>query len=318
MPMPTGTVTAMPTTTAMPMPTGTVTAMPTTTAMPMPTGTVTAMPTTTAPTPPPGTTELTLATTPFTLNPGEEAFKCQNFANTVGKDVAIVQASASMASGSHHMFVFDDTTFNSNVALSDCTGTEFHDFLILTQMPEETQKYPTGVGRLLKSTTGFRFGMHYLNTTPDPVQGHVTARFDYVDPTAVQHLAAQMELNQGILNVPVGQSTQTHTFPVPYEIALIYAISHMHSRAVHFKAATATQTLYETTVWDEPPPKTFDPAIIVPANSTITYACDYNNNTGMPLTFGESAVKNEMCIFFGVFYATQASSPQGQALDQVI
>jgi hypothetical protein len=294
------------------VPTGTV-------APPVPTGTTAPMPTgtTAPPAPPPGTTEFTLTTTPFTLNPGEEKFKCQEMPNTVGKDIAIVQASATMTKGSHHMFVFYDTMFNQTQALSDCTGTEFHNFLILTQSPEETQTYPAGVGRLLKGTEGFRFGMHYLNTTSDPLQANVTARFDYKDPGGVQHLAAQMELNNGRLSVPPGQSTQSLDFKIPYGISLIYAISHMHKQGKHFKATAAGQTLYETTIWDEPVPKTYDPPVLVPGNSTLTWACDYQNDTSMPLTFGESAQKNEMCIFFGVSYATQASSPQGQGLNQL-
>ncbi len=312
-PVPTGMVTPpAPTGTTPPAPTGTV-------APPAPTGTTPPAPTGTVapPAPPPGTTEFTLTTTPFTLNPGEEAFKCQEMPNTVGKDIAIVQASASMSKGSHHMFVFYDAMFNQTQALSDCTGTEFHNFLILTQSPEETQTYPAGVGRLLKSTEGFRFGMHYLNTTTDPIMANVTARFDYKDASAVQHLAAQMELNNGRLQVPPGQSTASLGFRIPYDISLIYAISHMHKQAVHFKATAAGQTLYETTIWDEPIPKTYDPALSIPGNSTLTWACDYQNPTSNTLTFGESAQINEMCIFFGVFYATQASSPQGQGLNQL-
>ncbi|HVW29360.1 MAG TPA: hypothetical protein VHC69_28535 [Polyangiaceae bacterium] len=325
-PAPTATTPPGPTATT-PVPTATVAPpAPTTTATaPAPTGTVappapTTPPTgtTAAPTPPPGTTEFTLTTTPFTLNPGEESFKCQDMPNTIGKDIAIVQASATMAKGSHHMFVFYDTSFNQTVPLTDCTGTEAHDFLILTQSPEETQTYPAGVGRLLKSTQGFRFGMHYLNTTSDPLQANVTARFDYEDTSAVQHLAAQMELNNALLNVPPGQTTQSRNYTVPYGISLLYAISHMHARATHFKATAGAQTLYETKIWDEPVPTTYSPPLLVPGNSTITWECDYQNDTSMTFTFGESAQTNEMCIFFGVFYATDPGSPQGQELDQLI
>jgi hypothetical protein len=312
--MPTGTAPPpVATGTTGPTPTGTV-------APPAPTGTTMPAPsaTTAPPAPPPGTTEFTLTTTPFTLNPGEEKFKCQEMPNTVGKDIAIVQASASMTKGSHHMFVYYDTMFNQTMPLTDCTGTEFHNFLILTQQPEETQAYPAGVGRVLHSTEGFRFGMHYLNTTTDSIQANVTVRFDYKDPSAVQHLAAQMELNNGRLVVPPGMSTQSLTFKIPYDISVIYAISHMHKQGVHFKATDGAQTLYETTIWDEPVPKTYDPPLVVPGNSTVTWACDYNNATTNTLTFGESAQTNEMCIFFSVFYATQPSSPQGQGLDQLL
>jgi hypothetical protein len=328
-PAPTGTVPPAPTTTPVPTTTGAPTAPTPTVTAPVPTGTVappaptgTTMPAPTGtvapPTPPPGTTELSLATTPFTLNPGEEKFKCQEMPNTIGKDVAIVQASGTMAKGSHHMFVYYDAMFNQTQALFDCTGTEFYNFLILTQSPAETQAYPAGVGRLLKSTEGFRFNMHYLNTTTDAIEANVTARFDYKDTTAVQHLAAQMELNNGRLRVPPGTSTASLNFNIPYDISLIYAISHMHKQGVHFKATAAGQTLYETTIWDEPVPKTYDPPLLIPGNSILTWACDYNNATTNTLTFGESAQTNEMCIFFSVFYATQASSPQGQGLDQLL
>lgn len=321
-PMGMGTTTPAPTGTGTsPAPTGTTTPAPTgTTTPPAPTGTTAPVPTSTVtlPAPAPGTAQLSLTTTPFTLQPGEEAFKCQNMVNTTGKDIAIVQASATMAKGSHHMFVFYDTTFNRNVALEDCTGTEAHNFLILTQAPLEVETYPAGVGRLLKSSEGFRFGMHYLNTSTDPLQANVNVRFDYKEPSAVQHLAAQMELNNGLVVVPPGAVTQSRDFTVPYDISLIYAISHMHKQAIHFKASAAGQTLYETTVWDEPVPKTYNPPLQIPANSTLTYACDYQNSTSMTFRFGQSAQTNEMCIFFGVFYATQPSSPQGQPLDQLL
>jgi hypothetical protein len=315
-PVPTGTSTApVPTgTSTAPVPTGTSTA-------PIPTGTTTApMPTGTSVPPPPGASEIVLQTTPFTLNPGEEAFKCQNFANKVNKNVAVVQIASTMPRGSHHMYVFDDPMFNGDTnTVETCSGTEFHDYLLLTQAPQETQKYPAGVGRNLPGNYGFRILMHYLNAGSDPIQASVEAKLAYVDTTQVAHLAAQMELNQGILSVPPGESTQSHTYAVPYDLSVFYTISHMHKQGVHFIAKTnAGTTLYETTTWDEPTPKLYDPPVVIPANTIITYSCDYKNGTGMTLTFGQSAQTNEMCIFFSQFYSTQSSSPQGQALDSLI
>jgi hypothetical protein len=287
----------------------------------MPTGTTTApMPTGTTPVSMPSPAEFVITTTPFQLNPGEEAFMCQNFANTINKDVAVVQITSHMPKGSHHMYVFHDPMFNANTnAVEKCSGTEFHDYLILTQAPDDTQTYPPGVGRSLPATYGFRVLMHDLNSGIDPIQASVSARLAYVDANKVPHLAAQMELNQGVLNVPPGTSTQSHSYSVPYDISVFYAISHMHKRGVHFRATTNTGTMiYETTQWDEPKPKLYDPPLVIPSNSVITYSCDYNNDTGMTLKFGQSAQTNEMCILFTQFYATQASSPQGQSLTSLI
>lgn len=264
--------------------------------------------------------EFSLTTVPFDIPPGGEAFKCQNFVNPVGKNVAIVQASSFMSPGSHHMYVFDDANFNQDTnAVADCSGTEFHDYLILAQSPQEIETYPSGIGRSLQGTYGLRVLMHYLNTTSAVMTGQVTAKFQWVDPAQVQHLAAQMELNQGFLRVPPGVSTQSRTFTVPYDISIMYAISHMHRRATHFHAATNTnQVIFDGTDWDEPHPTLYDPPLQVSQNSVITWSCDYNNDTGQTLTFGESATANEMCILFTLFYATQPGSPQGQPLDQLL
>jgi hypothetical protein len=257
---------------------------------------------------------------PFDLSPGGEAFKCQNFANPVAKDIAIVKGSTFMAPGSHHMYVFDDPNFNQDTnALADCSGTEFHDYLILSQTPQDVQTYPAGIGRSLPGNYGLRVLMHYLNASTSTMTAQVNAKFDWVEPNQVQHLAAQMELNNGLLRVPPGTSTQSRTYNVPYDISIIYAISHMHRRATHFHAATNTnQVIFDGTQWDEPNPTLYDPPLQVGGNSVITWSCDYNNTTGGTLSFGESATANEMCILFTLFYATQPSSPQGQALDQLI
>src|SRR5438046_2979369 len=49
---------------------------------------------------------VTIVTEEFSIGPGEEAFRCQNFANPFGKDVVILKSESAMAAGSHHMFVF--------------------------------------------------------------------------------------------------------------------------------------------------------------------------------------------------------------------
>jgi hypothetical protein len=51
-----------------------------------------------------------------------------------------------------------------------------------------------------------------------------------------------------------------------------------------------------------------------PITGSIHWQCTYNNSTANVITFGEHAKTNEMCILAGLFYATDASSPQGQAL----
>jgi hypothetical protein len=253
----------------------------------------------------------------FPLNPGAETYQCQNFKNPLDHDVAIISSESTMVKGSHHMFVFHDPTFNADTgATATCSGNEFHDYLHVAQTPHEIITYPANVGRILKKGEGLRILAHYLNTTADPITGQVTIKFNFVDTSKVQYLAAQMFLNQALLSVPTGQSTQSRTFRVPFNIKMLYAVSHMHSRGTRFTAKTNTgQVIYDGNDWDEPKEMVFSPPMDVASGSTITWACDYTNNTGRALSFGEHADVNEMCILNALFYASDLGPNQGTALD---
>jgi hypothetical protein len=80
----------------------------------------------------------------------------------------------------------------------------------------------------------------------------------------------------------------------------------MHQRATGFLATSGSTTLYRTDQWADPPPMFYDPPLDLPAGSPITWACTYVNDTGAPLTFGESAQSNVMCIFSGQYYPVPA------------
>jgi hypothetical protein len=69
--------------------------------------------------------------------------------------------------------------------------------------------------------------------------------------------------------------------------------------------------LVDTTQWDSPPPVTYDPPVLLNPGDSITWTCTYDNNTGSTLTFGDSALKNEMCIYVGRYY----SSPTGNDIE---
>lgn len=293
-----------PTTTA-PAPTPTSTA-------PAPTSTSTApAPTTTATAPadmPPATNEVQLITDSFEVPPGGEVYKCQNFTNPFGADVDIIYSESFMAPMSHHMFAFREQGLTDS-GLMDCSGLEIAEYIHTAQTPEEIVTYPPGVGRFLPSTDGVRIQMHYLNTSPDPITAQVTLTLHYVDPTEVDAHAAALFLNNLGVRARPGESTSTKTYALPYDIKLIGAGSHMHSRGVGFLAnVVGGPDLYTTTEWDEPEPVGFDPPIDIATGQQVQWACTYQNPTASTLTFGESAATNEMCIFVGTFYPAQGGN----------
>jgi hypothetical protein len=260
----------------------------------------------------------TIQTVEIPVAAGAELVKCQNFKNPFGKDVALLSHSSDMIS-SHHMFVFHDPSYNADMnAVEDCSGIEFNDLLHMAQTPHQEITYPAGVGRSVKAGEGLRILVHLLNTSTQPIKARVTVNFNWVLPSAVQTLAVALFLNNALLSVPPGMSTQSRSFTVPNDIKVLVAVSHMHSRATNFISKAGSQVLYQGTDWNEPVVNTFNPPMAVSAGTTITWACTYNNTTGMSLSFGESANTNEMCILAGVAYPAKVGQDLGTSLESVL
>jgi hypothetical protein len=107
-----------------------------------------------------------------------------------------------------------------------------------------------------------------------------------------------------------GKAQQTCT--LPSEIQLIDVVSHMHRFGTAFVATTDSgQTLYQTNDWEEPVPAQFQPALTLAPGTKITYTCSYQNTLGQSLSFGESAVNDEMCILSGTYYPAPAGKTLG-------
>jgi hypothetical protein len=241
------------------------------------------------------------------VEPGGEIYACQDFENPFGTDVAVVESTSTMTHGAHHMFAFvlgeSELSFYGNMTDCPSGGLEFHDYLHTSQIPSDRVTYPADVGRLLSAGSGIRIMLHLLNTATEPVEASIDFKMHYVDPSAVGGKAASMFLNNLGLKVPAGKSTQAGTYTVPKDIALLRGSSHMHRHGARFVATVSDGTmLYESNVWEEPVPRVFDPPLPIAMGTQIKWSCDFENDTGSTLAFGESASKNEMCIFSAMFY----------------
>jgi hypothetical protein len=246
-------------------------------------------------------------TSRFPVPPGNEVYKCQDFPNPFNRDVAVVEMNTELTSGSHHMFAFviDNSEATLTGSLADCPGggVEFHEYLTTSGSPTQHVVYPPNVGRILVGTGALRIMVHYVNTSDETREAFSKFTIRYVDPTSVANRAAAIFLNNVGVRVTPGTSTATKSYRLTTDINMLGAASHMHKQGVHFKASTDTgEVLYEGTQWSEPPPKKFDPPLLLRAGTTITWACTYENTTGRTLGFGESAATNEMCIFPGEFF----------------
>jgi len=257
----------------------------------------------------------------FSVPAGSEAFACQNFANPNGANqLVFVETESFMTTGSHHMFLMEGGS-NTNGPLeteqtnpNGCNGLQFSTMVHSAQTPQTTLKYPAGVGAKLNGGTGLRMVAHYFNTSTAAVTPDVRVLLYVANPGEVTQLAGFLFGNVASINVQPGRTGQAHgTWTMPYDLSMLFFVSHMHSHATNFVATVNGQVLYQTTEWDAPTPIEFNPMKQIAGGSVIDWTCSYDNTTGsIALQFGESAKTNEMCIING-----RVITPNGDALTKV-
>ena len=250
---------------------------------------------------------VTLTMDTFIVNPGQEVYMCQDFANPFhGQQADIKTYDLTMEEGSHHMFAFYNPNATSgSVAACPRGGFQFGPFTFGSQNQHAVVTYPEGVGATLPPTTGFTLNVHYINPGSVPIVGHVALTMYIAKPGIITQHAGVLFLSQALIVVPpTGQpSTSSATYTLPQDIYLLSSQSHMHQRATNFLATASTgDTLFETTQWAEPAPKTYAPPLALAAGTQVTWSCTYVNDTGMALTYGESAAANVMCIALAIYY----------------
>jgi hypothetical protein len=168
------------------------------------------------------------------------------------------------------------------------------------------------VAAFVPANQGLRLASHYLNATQNDIMATVQLIMRRAAPGTVTNRAGIFFFNNvQILIPPGGPTTLSKTCTAPQDMTLLYSTGHMHQHATNLTALLNNQNIYETNMWDSSPFQKYAPPVQVKKGDTFTFSCTWQNNTGVPLTFGESALTNEMCIFDGQYYP----NPTGQGIN---
>ena len=215
-----------------------------------------------------------------------------------------------MSPGSHHLVVYRMTDNGSPArGPEECAMGIPNGMLPGAQEIHTDLGLPSGIAMKLGAKEALYFQMHYINATGKTT---ITAKVNYQMKTiakeSVQQLAGEMFYGIWSLNIPTGPSVSSETCKAPKDMNLILATGHMHMHATAFDSTVAGSTLYHTNNWDQPLWSAFNkPGLTVKQGDPIAWQCTYDNQTGAPLHFGDSAIKNEMCILVGLYYPSANS-----------
>jgi hypothetical protein len=268
-----------------------------------------------------------VSTGTFNVNPNfeREIFLYRKTPNTTG--VFVNKLHFKLRPNSHHLvlYVFDPTTPKymlppydvirdlHNPDGTDNSNTEnqmyYHLFLGGSMVQEGEYAFPDGVGLYLPAGGGIDFNTHFVNRTSDTILGEAYANIYTTDISNVKHVAIPLFLNNTNINLPAHKSTVvsavfTNDSTNPLNVFML--TSHNHEHGVKFQikifgGPRNGELVYESTDWEHPLIKSFDPPIVIPKGQGLQSVVTYNNATNNTIGFGLKST-DEMNIIFGYAY----------------
>jgi hypothetical protein len=266
---------------------------------------------------------------PIDLMPGEERTVCvlRRLSNTTPQYLR--QITAHLGTASHHLIVYRSSVANEQLTPMPChafSGVQPPDLdespLIIAQQEDATVRMPDGVGMNLAANQMLRLELHAINTTSAPVQVTGSVALHVVDTTTALQPSDVMLWGNLRIDLPPRTTSEVHFFHRPMPNIHIFGLtSHTHRRGTLATVNVATddsgdpatavdvRELHRSTSWAEPPLTLFEgPGLQLPEGQGLHLACHYNNTSDARVTYGESALDNEMCFMWAYFWP----APGGQ------
>jgi hypothetical protein len=258
----------------------------------------------------------------FPVIAGSEVQDCYYFAAPINQPMYVHRLEVALNPGSHHMNLFkyvgsDDPTHKPGDIQRGCwdaVAFENYDLVFNSQNAGDTDwTLPAGVSHYFQPGDMFMLQTHYVNASSQKTTlgvGKVLMNFYEAGPADTTYrLGSVFANNRAISLPPMAPSSFTTTCQIPAAVTLVAASGHFHSRGTEFDIGIVSDVLgdnynqiYQSTSWDSPPWKTYDPGFAIQAGGAVQYTCKYVNTTDMTITFGPHVEYQEHCNLFGYFY----------------
>lgn len=276
------------------------------------------------------------------VQPDQEIFLCYHVTlpNTAEFDVGAFQSYMS-AQSSHHFIVFQQSDTGlfagapePNGTIQSC-GFAGGTWVYATSTPGAvvTSTMPEGVGLPFAAGTQLVLNMHFINTGTTVLYPKV--KLNILEAVNVKYKAGVMVSFNRSIDVPAATATGpgmqtvsgTCTAPVGSKFFSMSTHTHKHATAaiVNFVSAGSAQPIVHTgpddaypapqqpgtgTDWEHPGVSLWDGPdfLTVKQGDSFTYSCSYTNTASTPVTVGETAASNEMCMAIGYYYPAGSAS----------
>jgi hypothetical protein len=260
---------------------------------------------------------------PIMVPPGGENTQCVEKRLTNAEAKWIGKMHTHLNGVSHHMIVYRVASTEETLEPFDCfpfletlnpdTGSP----LMVSQVPEETLDLPFGVAFGIEPGQMVRLEMHFVNPSDTESMVSGEAVFEVLPDEQFAYEAGFLFIgNPDIIDMGQGPQTLGPTwFPLPSELTNVKIFGmtgHTHKWGTNVKVEYLTAEdaeavpVYDFPAWDweEPPVVTFKPPLEMPYDSGFRFTCEWDNQSGQAINFGESA-DDEMCFFWAYYYPSK-------------
>ena len=261
--------------------------------------------------PPPGDAVYSIAVPDFTLQPGDEKFYCYFTTLPVAANTGVSSYASTMTPGSHHMIMFFmPEQVQPDGTLVECSSfgggglASIPIFAYATQEPDANEPMPDGVGVALAANQPVMVNMHYFNVTEQPITASVHIDVHTYAPEVTFTPAHAFVTYASKISIPPNSAGSAGgTCTTPPDANFIFMSTHSHRYTTRAQILDGSDVVVDTTDWAH---ATIEKWLEAPyrqfASGALTYHCDYYNATSAPVTVGESALTNEMCMAAGYFF----------------
>jgi len=263
----------------------------------------------------------------YMVQPGQEIFP--NYCVTVANEMQVGGFQSWMTEGSsHHFILYNNGAQAAGTANGSC-GVGGHSWMYATSTPGAvvTENFPPNVGLDLAANTQLTVNMHFINA--GSTVGNPQVKINLLTAKNVMYQAGTMTSFNVQINVPAatsaGPGTQTVsgtcTAPAGANFFSMSTHTHKHATAAWVEYVHGGQTTeivhtgststYPTdqepgsgTDWEHPGVGlwTAPNFLTVQAGDSFNYNCSYSNTDSTPVTVGETAASNEMCMAIGYYF----------------
>jgi hypothetical protein len=184
------------------------------------------------------------------------------------------------------------------------------------QEPYLEQRFPAGVGRVLRGGQKLAIDAHFVNPTNEPAPALVKLSFHTVPADAIQHVAhtATFE-NLTIYTPPGGRSSHLAECLVGQNMVVSELVRRTQQRGTDFTVWVAGGERDGQLLWHSKsiadPRVQLDAPLHLAAGEGLRFQCDYVNATGLELRFGVNA-GDEMCTLGATYWPSDSADSNAQ------